>query len=64
MIEPTVYYKSQDIIDYINGFTWVKRDEPTERIVHTERGIQVRCAYCKRLCPSDEYECDSCGAPT
>ena len=46
-------------INFDNGY-----DEPTERVIHTNEGILVRCMYCNRRCPSDEYECAGCGAPT
>ena len=38
--------------------------EPTERAIHTSEGILIRCVYCNRMGPSDEYECAGCGAPT
>ena len=35
-----------------------------ERVVNTNDGIRVRCGYCQRYGPSNEYECRGCGAPT
>ena len=38
--------------------------DDTERVVNTNDGILVRCNYCRRYRPYDEYECRGCGAPT
>ena len=42
--------------------------EPSRtRIIHPRPGPPMkmtRCGYCNRRCPSDEYECAGCGAPT
>ena len=35
-----------------------------ERVVNTNDGIRVKCGYCQRYGPSNEYECRNCGAPT
>ena len=35
-----------------------------ERVIHTQEGITIRCEYCNRRCPSDEYVCAGCGALT